>query len=131
MFREEEEEGRREKTKVPSFLSSHGSSRSTHDHTLQHPVNSSGKQQLAILSLALSLSVRATRLLSSRPPTPAPSPSSLAPALSDREHTSLHLSAHRFLTKTKIICRDSSSLFHPNFFLLPAAFQAAKQLTAC
>lgn len=82
--------------KETSFYS-HDGSGSTHDHTLEHPVSSSSKRASGSLFLP-SLTVRDTRLLSSRPPTPAPSPfwrsdsflfptaPSLAPLLSDKMH---------------------------------------------
>lgn len=79
----------------PFFVPPHDALRSTHDHTLKHPVNSSGKRAAHYSSLTLS--VRDTRLLSSRPPTPAPSPSSSPLSLSlpcsllllsDKMHTS-------------------------------------------
>lgn len=82
--------GKKKKTKLPSFLSSHGSSGSSHDHTLQHPVNSSGKQQLAILALSLSLSMPLAYSLPAHLLQPPPPPGLLLLCQTDRAHTHTH-----------------------------------------
>lgn len=112
------------KSNVPLYSFTHDGSRSTHDHTLEHPVDSSGRRAAHCSfppspSLSLSLfSVPDTSLLSSRPPTPAPSPSfslfpsvsSLALPLSDKMHTSPYSLSSLFFFLTFPLTRSHALL---------------------